>query len=87
MTFMPHAIDDLFLSLPEDEKAAIIGYSVAFRLPHLRKRLFLAQEKVKGFQEKYQSVNIAYEYVMDSTELWDVSAVTMSQLRPAEGAL
>jgi len=55
MTFMPQAIDDLFLSLPEDEKAAIIGYGVVFRLPHLRKRLFLAQGKVKGFQEKYQT--------------------------------
>jgi hypothetical protein len=55
MTLTSQTIDDLLLSLSEDEKAAIIGYGVALRLPHLRKRLFLAQGKVKEFQERYQT--------------------------------
>jgi len=54
-TFTPRAIEGLFSSLPQDEKAAIIGYGVAIRLPNLRKRLFLAESKVRHFEEKFQT--------------------------------
>jgi len=54
VTLTPQAIEGLFSSLPQDERAAIISYGVAIRLSDLRKRLFLAESKVKHFEEKYQ---------------------------------
>lgn len=54
LTLTPRAIG-LFASLPQDEKAAIISYGVAVRLSDLRKRIFLAESKVKHFEEKYQT--------------------------------
>ena len=55
MTLTPQAIEGLFSSLPQDERAAIISYGVAIRLSDLRKRLFLAESKVKHFEGKYQT--------------------------------
>jgi len=55
MTLTPQAIEGLFSSLPQDERAAIISYGVAIRLSDLRKRLFVAESKVKHFEGKYQS--------------------------------
>jgi hypothetical protein len=54
MTFTPQAIEGLFPSLPQDERVAIISYGIAIRLSDLRKRLFLAESKVKHFEGKYQ---------------------------------
>lgn len=54
-TFTPQAIEGLFSSLPQDERATIISYGVAIRLSDLRKRLFLAESKVKHFEGKYQT--------------------------------
>ncbi len=54
MTFTPQAIEGLFSSLPQGERAAIISYGIAIRLSNLRKRLFLAESKVKHFEEKFQ---------------------------------
>jgi len=53
-TFTPQAIEGLFSSLPQDERAAIISYGVTIRLSDLRKRLFLAESKVKHLEEKYR---------------------------------
>ena len=53
--FTPQAIEGFFSSLPEDERVAIISYGVAIRLSDLRKRLFLAESKVKHFEGKYQT--------------------------------
>ena len=53
-TFTPQAIEGLFSSLPQDERTAIISYGIAIRLSGLRKRLFLAESKVKHCKGKYQ---------------------------------
>jgi len=53
-TFTPQAIEGLFSSLPQDERAAIISYGVTMRMSDLRKRLFLAESKVKHLEEKYR---------------------------------
>jgi hypothetical protein len=44
-----------FLSLPGEEREAIISLGAALRLSYLRKRLFLAESKVRHFQERYKS--------------------------------
>lgn len=53
--FTPQAIEGLFFSLPQDERAAIISYGIAIRLSDLQKRLFLAESKVNHFEGKYQT--------------------------------
>ena len=55
MTFTPQAIEGLFSSLPQGERTAIISYGIAIRLSGLRKRLFLAESKVKHYEGKYQT--------------------------------
>jgi len=47
-------IEKTFLSLPPEERDAIISHWVALRLSNLRKRLFLAESKVRHFEEKYK---------------------------------
>ncbi len=46
-------IESKFLLLPGDEKAAVISHGVAIRFSELNKRLFLAQSKIRFFEEKY----------------------------------
>ena len=46
-------IEKAFLSLPRQEREAIISHGAALRLSDLRKRLFLAKSKVRRFEEKY----------------------------------
>jgi hypothetical protein len=46
-------IEEPFLSLPHEERTAIISHGAALRLSDLRKRLFLAESKVRHFEEKY----------------------------------
>ena len=48
-------IEDTFLSLPPLEREAIIAYGAVIRLSSLKQRLFLAQSKVRSFEEKYQN--------------------------------
>jgi hypothetical protein len=47
-------IEKTFSSLPPEERDAIISHGVALRLSNLRKRLFLAESKVRHFEEKYK---------------------------------
>ena len=47
-------IEAKFALLPAEEKAAVITHGAALRLSALEKRLFLAESKVRHFQEKYQ---------------------------------
>ena len=47
-------VEKTFLSLPREEREAIISYGSALRLCSLRKRLFLAESKVRHFEEQYQ---------------------------------
>ena len=47
-------VEKAFMSLPREEREAIISHGTALRLSDLRKRLFLAESKVQHFEEKYQ---------------------------------
>jgi len=48
-------IENTFLSLPPLEREAIITHGAVIRLSSLKQRLFLAQSKVRSFEEKYQT--------------------------------
>jgi len=47
-------VEKAFLSLPREERKTIISHGTALRLSNLRKRLFLAESKVRHFEEKYR---------------------------------
>lgn len=49
-------MESLFSSLAPEERASVISHGVALRLSDLRKRLFLAESKVRHFEEKYYTV-------------------------------
>lgn len=46
-------IEPTFLSLPGEEREAIISLGASLRLSYLKKRLFLAESKLRHFQEQY----------------------------------
>lgn len=46
-------IEPAFLSLPGEEREAIISLGASLRLSYLKKRLFLAESKLQYFQERY----------------------------------
>ena len=46
-------IEDKFSTLSSEEKISVISHGVALRLSNWRKRLFLAQSKIRFFEEKY----------------------------------
>lgn len=48
-------IENTFLSLPPLEREAIITHGAVMRLSSLKQRLFLAQSKMRSFEEKYQT--------------------------------
>ncbi len=48
-------VESSFLSLPIEERTAIITHGAAIRLSELHKRLFLAESKVRYLSEKYQT--------------------------------
>ena len=48
-------IENTFLALPPLEREAIITHGAAIRLSSMKQRLFLAQSKVRSFEEKYQT--------------------------------
>ena len=48
-------VEQTFLSLPREERETIISHGAALRLSNLRKRLFLAESKVRHFEEQYQA--------------------------------
>ena len=48
-------IERAFSSLPHEEREAIIRYGVALRMSDLRKRLFLAESKVRQFEAQYSA--------------------------------
>jgi hypothetical protein len=47
-------VEKTFFSLPREEREAIISHGTALRLSNLRKQLFLAESKVRHFEEKYK---------------------------------
>ena len=48
-------IEKLFDSLEPDEKKAIITHGMTFYISSLKKRLFLANAKMREFEEKYNT--------------------------------
>ncbi|MCK4389801.1 MAG: hypothetical protein KAV83_06150 [Desulfobacterales bacterium] len=52
-TVANESIGNKFSSLPGEEKISVISHGVALRLSEWKKRLFLAESKVRFFQEKY----------------------------------
>jgi len=50
---MTNRIEELFSSLVDEEKARVISHGVALRLSDLRKRLHLAESRVRHFEETY----------------------------------
>lgn len=48
-------MDEDFLSLSYSERKAIISHGTALRLSDLRNRLFLAENKVRQYEQKYQT--------------------------------
>jgi len=48
-------IEPTFLSLPGEEREAIISLGATLRLSYLKKRLFLAESKVRNFEEQYST--------------------------------
>ena len=48
-------IEDKFSTLSAEEKVSIISHGVALRLSDWKKRLFLAESKIRFFEEKYHT--------------------------------
>jgi len=48
-------IEKAFSSLPLEARETIIRHGVALRVAELQKRLFLAETKVRQFEERYQT--------------------------------
>jgi hypothetical protein len=47
------SIENKFSSLSAEEKVSVISHGVALRLSEWKKRLFLAESKIRHFEEKY----------------------------------
>jgi len=64
-------IEKIFESLPPEGREAIISHGVTLVLSNLKKRLFLAESKVQGFEQKYNStlVHLAAEGIPDDADL------------------
>jgi hypothetical protein len=54
-TVVTGEMEKAFLRLCSEEREAVISHGVALRLSHLKKRLFLAESKVRHFEEKYKT--------------------------------
>lgn len=50
---MKAVTEEIFLSLPDEERWAIIGYGAPLRLSRLHKQLIVAENKIQEFQKKY----------------------------------
>jgi hypothetical protein len=48
-------IESRFLLLSPEEKTAVISHGVAIRSSELKNRLFMAQSKIRFFEEKYHT--------------------------------
>ncbi|MFH1950511.1 MAG: hypothetical protein ABIL06_02720 [Pseudomonadota bacterium] len=47
-------VEKAFSALASEEREAVISHGVALRLSDLRKRLFLAESKIRHFEGKYK---------------------------------
>ena len=48
-------IEKKFLTLPDKDRETIISYGASLRLTSLKKRFFLADQKVKYFENQYKT--------------------------------
>jgi hypothetical protein len=48
-------IEKKFSTLPEKDRETIISYGASLRLTSLKKRFFLADQKVKSFENQYKT--------------------------------
>ena len=48
-------IEKKFLTLPDKDRETIISYGASLRLTSLKKRLFLADQKIKSFENQYKT--------------------------------
>jgi hypothetical protein len=54
-TEMLTALERAFLALSREERETIIRHGVALRVADLKKRLFLAESKIRSIGERYQT--------------------------------
>lgn len=59
-TIADENIESKFSSLPDEEKVSVISHGVALRLSEWKKRLFLAESKVRFFEEKYRMSRLSW---------------------------
>ena len=48
-------MENTFHALPPEERAAVISHGVAVRFSELNKRHFLAESKIRFFEDKYKT--------------------------------
>ena len=48
-------IEKKFSTLPDKDRETIISYGASLRLTSLKKRLFLADQKIKSFENQYKT--------------------------------
>jgi hypothetical protein len=48
-------IEEKFSTLPDKDRETIISYGASLRLASLKKRIFLAEQKVKFFENQYKT--------------------------------
>jgi hypothetical protein len=48
-------IEKKFLTLPDKDRETIISYGASLRLTSLKKRFFLADQKIKSFENQYKT--------------------------------
>ena len=48
-------IEKKFSTLPDKDRETIISYGASLRLDSLKKRFFLAEQKVKSFESQYKT--------------------------------
>ncbi|MBW2011698.1 MAG: hypothetical protein JRG68_06415 [Deltaproteobacteria bacterium] len=58
---MTNEIEKRFLSLPVEDRETIISYGASIRLTILKKRLFLAEQKIRNFEVRYKTTLRAIE--------------------------
>jgi hypothetical protein len=52
---MMTALERAFLAISREERETIIRHGVALRVADLKKRLFLAESKIRSFAKRYQT--------------------------------
>ena len=75
MTMQTSLIHSAFQALAQDQQLDIITHGATLRLNDLNKRLFLAQSKVKVYEERYRTTLS----ILDSEGLPDNATIEMHE--------